>query len=121
MNQEPLNEILDLHTLEQYITAIGAATLLKSVVLFEGLMPEYIAKLESHYKAQEKKALCEEAHKFKGAAGSVGLLRLHMLAENLQHGEREQWQEQHPIWIEAILSNAQADLKLLSDYLNSKC
>ena len=40
-----LDSILDLNTLEQYISAIGAGTLLKSVVLFEQLMPEYISSL----------------------------------------------------------------------------
>ena len=68
-----LESILDLNTLEQYCSAIGAGTLLKSVVLFEQLMPEYVGNLVNAYEANDKDTLCSEAHKFKGAAGSVGL------------------------------------------------
>ena len=59
-----LDSILDLNTLEQYISAIGAGTLLKSVVLFEQLMPEYVSSLvkageEAKWEAEHKVWLAE--------------------------------------------------------------
>lgn len=43
MATDDVDAILDLKTLEQYCAAIGAGTLLKSVVLFEQLLSEYLA------------------------------------------------------------------------------
>ncbi|BDM63608.1 sensor histidine kinase [Shewanella sp. NFH-SH190041] len=115
-----LDNILDLNTLEQYCSAIGAGTLLKSVVLFEQLMPEYVANLVKADAAGEKDTLCAEAHKFKGAAGSVGLKRIQQHAQLLQHGEASDWQEMHGRWLSVIVEHAQSDLAMLKDYLEAK-
>ncbi|UJL42825.1 Hpt domain-containing protein [Shewanella vesiculosa] len=114
-----LDSILDLNTLEQYISAIGAGTLLKSVVLFEQLMPEYISSLVKAGDAN-KDTLCAEAHKFKGAAGSVGLKRIQQFSQLLQHGEEAKWETEHKVWLAAIVEHAAKDLQQLKVYLEAK-
>jgi len=115
-----IESILDLDTLEQYCSAIGAGTLLKSVVLFEQLMPEYIGNLVHAKELQDKNTLCSEAHKFKGAAGSVGLKRIQQFAQLLQHGEDAAWENNHESWLQVIVDNARLDLTELKQYLESK-
>ncbi|WP_299802098.1 Hpt domain-containing protein [uncultured Shewanella sp.] len=115
-----LESILDLNTLEQYCSAIGAGTLLKSVVLFEQLMPEYVGNLVSAQQANDKDTLCSEAHKFKGAAGSVGLKRIQQYAQLLQHGEQATWEQEHAAWLNEIVEYASKDLQQLKEYLESK-
>jgi HPt (histidine-containing phosphotransfer) domain-containing protein len=115
-----LETILDLNTLDQYCSAIGAATLLKSVVLFEQLMPEYVGSLAKAGEANDKDTLCAEAHKFKGAAGSVGLKRIQQFAQLLQHGEEAGWEAGHKTWLGAIVEFASKDLQMLKEFLESK-
>ncbi|MCL1036942.1 Hpt domain-containing protein [Shewanella corallii] len=115
-----LETILDLNTLEQYCSAIGAGTLLKSVVLFEQLMPEYVGNLVTASQDAEKEVLCSEAHKFKGAAGSVGLKRIQQYAQLLQHGEASDWPEMHSEWLSVIVENGEKDLAMLKAYLEAK-
>ncbi|MCL1077645.1 histidine kinase [Parashewanella spongiae] len=120
MANTDLDIILDLNTLEQYCNAIGAATLLKSVVLFEQLMPEYVENLVKAKEANDKDTLCAEAHKFKGAAGSVGLKRIQLFAQKLQHGEEASWESEHNTWLQAIVDQASTDLQQLKQFLESK-
>ncbi|MCL1120673.1 Hpt domain-containing protein [Shewanella bicestrii] len=115
-----LETILDLNTLEQYCSAIGAGTLLKSVVLFEQLMPEYVGNLVKANEAADKDTLCSEAHKFKGAAGSVGLKRIQQIAQLLQHGEEARWEAEHGTWVAQIVEFASADLQQLKQFLQAK-
>ncbi|WOT04355.1 Hpt domain-containing protein [Shewanella youngdeokensis] len=115
-----LESILDLNTLEQYCSAIGAGTLLKSVVLFEQLMPEYVGNLVNAYEAKDKETLCSEAHKFKGAAGSVGLKRIQQFAQLIQHGEVASWEAEHPTWVNEIVNHGSSDLHALKQYLESR-
>ncbi|MCL2917476.1 Hpt domain-containing protein [Shewanella litorisediminis] len=115
-----LDEILDLNTLEQYCSAIGAGTLLKSVVLFEQLMPEYVGNLVKAQEAGDKDTLCSEAHKFKGAAGSVGLKRIQQYAQLLQHGNDEGWEAGHVEWLDVIATHAFDDLAALKSFLQAK-
>lgn len=115
-----LEDILDLNTLEQYCDAIGAETLLKSVVLFEQLMPEYLNGLRQASSSQEKQDLCSQAHKFKGASGSIGLKRLQHYAQLLQHGEAADWNDMHQQWLAMIFDNGSSDLLSLKEYLQSR-
>jgi len=120
MATSDLETILDLNTLEQYCSAIGAGTLLKSVVLFEQLLPEYLSNLQQAAGTNNKEQLCSEAHKFKGAAGSVGLKRVHYYAQLLQHGEDPEWDSQHQVWLQQILTEVTADLQQLKSFLEAK-
>ncbi|GGI69496.1 Hpt domain-containing protein [Shewanella gelidii] len=120
MNTVELDTILDINTLDQYCSAIGAGTLLKSVVLFEQLMPEYVDSLVSAHGENDKETLCAEAHKFKGAAGSVGLKRIQEFAQLLQHGEEASWELSKQSWLDGITQNVENDLQQLKHYLENR-
>ncbi|GAA4899985.1 Hpt domain-containing protein [Ferrimonas pelagia] len=111
---------LDTATLDQYVAAIGAGTLLKSVVLFEQMAPEYLAAVAQGMADADKAVITSEAHKLKGAAGSVGLKRIQELSQSLQCGDEAAWPAQHPQWFEAIQTHLAGDVALLKQYLNER-
>ncbi|SDI62488.1 HPt (histidine-containing phosphotransfer) domain-containing protein [Ferrimonas sediminum] len=111
---------LDLQTLDAYCSAIGAATLLKSVVMFEQMAPEYLQTMAAAMQCSDKPLLCSEAHKLKGAAGSVGLKRIQMLSQQLQCGDEPQWQAEHGQWYQDIESHLEEDIASLKAYLSAR-
>ncbi|MBY5993558.1 Hpt domain-containing protein [Ferrimonas balearica] len=113
-------EHLDTVTLDQYCAAIGAGTLLKSVVVFEQMAPEYVAAIARGLESGDKDLVLSEAHKLKGAAGSVGLKRIQELSQALQCGDEPQWEPEHQSWFQAIRDHLDADLASLKDYLTSR-
>nr|WP_240473443.1 Hpt domain-containing protein [Ferrimonas senticii] len=115
-----VNANLDTNTLDQYCDAIGPAILMKSVVLFEQMAPQYLQEIEAAINSEDKKAIIAEAHKFKGASGSVGLLRLQQLAQLMQCGDEPQWPTNYRIWFAEIQQHYDEDLQALKNYLNSK-
>lgn len=83
-NQDAL---LDLPFLTDYASTVGKPVLLSSVDLFEKMMPDYMAVLDSNMIAKDQAGVVEEAHKIKGAAGSIGLRRLqHISRLNASNG-----------------------------------
>ncbi|WP_298442276.1 Hpt domain-containing protein [uncultured Ferrimonas sp.] len=113
-------EQLDTVTLDQYCDAIGAAVLMKSVTLFEQMAPEYLNTVASAIAADDKKAITSEAHKLKGAAGSVGLKRIQLLSEKLQCGDEPEWPSQFKQWFSQITEHYDADVASLKAYLAEK-
>ncbi|TKB54756.1 Hpt domain-containing protein [Ferrimonas aestuarii] len=109
---------LDIATLEAYCSAIGASTLLKSVVMFEQMAPEYLQTMAAAIKSGDKPLLCSEAHKLKGAAGSVGLKRIQEFSQLLQHGDQPEWEGAHLEWYKAIESHLDEDIAGLKQYLS---
>ncbi|MBY5922933.1 Hpt domain-containing protein [Ferrimonas balearica] len=114
------HEHLDTLTLDQYCAAIGAATLLKSVVVFEQMAPEYVDAIARGLESGDKDQVLSEAHKLKGAAGSVGLKRIQELSQALQCGDEPRWQGEHRQWFEAIRDHLDADLNSLKHYLTER-
>ena len=117
-NETDLADVLDLDTLTQYKQAIGAEALLSSVDLFEQLYPEYLGLIEQALERQDNDVITSEAHKLKGATGSVGLLRLCKLAQKVQVSSTEDWDTQHPVWIAEIRERVSGDIALLKDWLS---
>ncbi len=113
-------EQLDTDTLDQYCAAIGASTLLKSVVLFEQMAPEYVAAVLKGVATGDKETITREAHKLKGAAGSVGLKRIQQLSERLQCGDEPEWPSQHGAWLSEIQIHLDPDVATLKAYLAAK-
>ncbi|SHI22969.1 Hpt domain-containing protein [Ferrimonas marina] len=111
---------LDVLTLDQYIAAIGAQTLMKSVVLFEQMAPDYVAAVAKGMAAGDKAVITSEAHKLKGAAGSVGLKRIQELSQKLQCGDEPQWPAEHAQWFAQIEQHMMADVESLKAYLNER-
>ncbi|GAA5192228.1 Hpt domain-containing protein [Ferrimonas gelatinilytica] len=113
-------EQLDTDTLDQYCAAIGAGTLMKSVVLFEQMAPEYVAAVLKGVATGDKETITREAHKLKGAAGSVGLKRIQLLSERLQRGEAPEWSVEHGTWLGEIQTHLDPDVAALKAYLTAK-
>tara|TARA_B100001094_G_C18195716_1_gene810742 strand:+ start:4333 stop:4710 length:378 start_codon:yes stop_codon:yes gene_type:complete len=120
VTQLVLKEILDTSTLKQYVDVIGYDKFLQSVALFEELVPEYIERMQTYAEENEVVKLCQQAHQLKGAAGSIGLLRIQKYAQKLQNPEDALWEKKHLIWIENTARNTVHDLKILKAYLKEK-
>ncbi|QIZ75444.1 Hpt domain-containing protein [Ferrimonas lipolytica] len=113
-------EQLDTVILDQYCDAIGAELLMKSVVMFEEMGPQYIGAVATAINADKKEAIISEAHKLKGAAGSIGLKRIQQLSERIQCGDEPEWESQFSEWFAQINLHYDADVSLLKQYLAGK-
>lgn len=111
--------VLDRAFLEDYAGAVGKPLMRSSVDLFEKMMPDYMAVLDSNMTARDQKGIAEEAHKIKGAAGSIGLRRIQGLAQQIQSPDLPAWWENVEDWIEAMRREYPADLKALRRWLES--
>ncbi|QFI55546.1 aerobic respiration two-component sensor histidine kinase ArcB [Aeromonas simiae] len=111
------DEVLDLSFLTDYAAAVGKPVLRSSVDLFEKMMPDYMAVLDSNMVARDQQGIAEEAHKIKGAAGSIGLHRIQQLAQQIQSPDLPAWWENVEDWIEAMRREYPGDLARLRDWL----
>ena len=110
---------LDLDILTQYTEAIGGPALMGSVEIFEQQFPLYMSNLIDYHLSGELKQLAEEAHKMKGAAGAIGLLRLGAISQKLQLSDACDWQENCGGYIKDIQCYYSDDVKTLKAYLLS--
>lgn len=76
--------VLDMELLTMLADTIGAELIVNSVEVFTEKMPEYMEILLTNLSAEEKDEVCSQAHKIKGAAGSVGLSRVQKIANKIQ-------------------------------------
>ncbi|WP_153447721.1 aerobic respiration two-component sensor histidine kinase ArcB [Vibrio algicola] len=111
------SELFDIEMLESYIEIVGVKPMLEGLDMFAQALPEYLADLDGYIERWDKHNMESEAHKIKGAAGSVGLKRLQQLAQKAQSPEREDWQQSVVSWIDAIKQNYQADIEQLKQHL----
>ncbi len=77
--------ILDLEMLESYVDIVGSKPVLDSIQMFEDMMPGYIDILDSNMIAKDQNGIVSEAHKIKGAAGSIGLQHIQRVAQKRSH------------------------------------
>ena len=115
-NQDAL---LDLPFLTDYASTVGKPVLLSSVDLFEKMMPDYMAVLDSNMIARDQAGVVEEAHKIKGAAGSIGLRRLQQTAQLIQSPDHPAWWENVEDWIETLRREYPGDIARLRRWLLS--
>ena len=115
-NQDAL---LDLPFLTDYASTVGKPVLLSSVDLFEKMMPDYMAVLDSNMIAKDQAGVVEEAHKIKGAAGSIGLRRLQQTAQLIQSPDHPAWWENVEDWIETLRREYPGDIARLRRWLLS--
>ena len=92
-NEEMLKELMEF---------LPTSVMLDNVSLFEGLMPEYLAVLESHMVAKNEQGIVDKSHKIKGAAASIGLLRIQNLAQKMQSPELPAWWDNIDDWHDMI-------------------
>ncbi|MFT5880369.1 MAG: two-component system aerobic respiration control sensor histidine kinase ArcB [Moritella sp.] len=119
-DQEMLDEYLDIDILQQYLETLGKDLLLQSVTLFEKTMPSYLSVLNTNLTARDQAAIVDEAHKIKGAAGSIGLNRIQQVAHLAQTSEQPTWWENIDEWVEQINTEYQHDIMRLKIWIENQ-
>ena len=112
--------VLDKEMLNAYIDIVGPQLVMNSVVMFEETMPNYMALLNLYLESGDDENLVSEAHKIKGAAGSVGLQRIQQLAQKVQSPEDENWKRSVGKWVTDIDQVYQSDINTLKQWLQQK-
>ena len=115
-----LGKILDLELLQMLVDTIGHEMVRTSIGVFQENMPEYMEILQVSLSAKEKDDVCSQAHKIKGAAGSVGLSRVQKIANKIQQGDHPTWWQNVLDWVEELQMAAQQDVPKLVDWLREQ-
>ena len=115
-----LSNILDMDLLQMLVDTIGDDMVRASVKVFQEKMPEYMEILQLSLSADEKSEVCSQAHKIKGAEGSVGLARVQRIANQIQQGDHPTWWQNVHDWVEELQMAVQYDMKALQDWLNQQ-
>jgi two-component system aerobic respiration control sensor histidine kinase ArcB len=115
-----LEAILDLEMLQMLVDTIGHEMVRTSVGVFQDNMPEYLEILQLSLSADEKDEVCSQAHKIKGAAGSVGLARVQKIANEIQQGDHPAWWQNVHDWVEQLNEAAHKDLEKLQSWLSQQ-
>ncbi|GAA0859739.1 aerobic respiration two-component sensor histidine kinase ArcB [Aliiglaciecola litoralis] len=113
-----LAEVLDVELLQMLVDTIGHEMVRTSVGVFQENMPDYMDILKINLSANEKDEVCSQAHKIKGAAGSVGLARVQKIANRIQQGDHPTWWENVHDWVEELEMAESQDLAKLTDWLS---
>ncbi|OTA17536.1 virulence sensor protein [Xenorhabdus vietnamensis] len=112
-------ERLDIEMLNQYIELVGAKMIIDNLTIFETMMPNYLSLLDSNMTARDQKGITEEAHKIKGAAGSVGLRHLQQLAQQIQSPDLPAWWDNVQEWVDELKLEWKHDIEILRNWLSS--
>ncbi|GAC15072.1 aerobic respiration two-component sensor histidine kinase ArcB [Aliiglaciecola lipolytica] len=115
-----LDAILDLDLLQMLVDTIGHEMVRTSVGVFQENMPDYMEILKINLSANDKEEVCSQAHKIKGAAGSVGLARVQKIANRIQQGDHPTWWENVHDWVEELEMAETQDLAKLNDWLSAQ-
>ncbi len=119
-NSKALSNILDIELLQMLVDTIGEDMVRASVKVFQDKMPEYMEILQLSLSADEKSEVCSQAHKIKGAAGSVGLSRVQRIANQIQQGDHPAWWQNVHDWVEELQMAVAHDMKALHEWLNTQ-
>ncbi|MEH0742180.1 aerobic respiration two-component sensor histidine kinase ArcB [Vibrio cholerae] len=114
---EAYQQLLDIDMLESYVGIVGPQPVLDSITMFEEMMPEYLQVLDSNMTAKHQDGIVSEAHKIKGAAGSIGLKRIQSVAQKAQSPQLPAWWENIDDWVEEMKNEYQYDIQVLKDWL----
>jgi two-component system aerobic respiration control sensor histidine kinase ArcB len=119
-SEQEYRKVLDLDMLMSYVEIVGPAPVLDSIEMFEDMMPGYLDILDSNMMAKDQAAIVSEAHKIKGAAGSIGLARIQKVAQKAQTPDAPAWWENISDWVEEIKNEYQKDIQLLKQWLANR-
>ncbi|MFI0488005.1 MAG: aerobic respiration two-component sensor histidine kinase ArcB [Yersinia sp. (in: enterobacteria)] len=108
--------LLDTAMLKQYIDLVGPQLIYQSLEIFEQMMPSYLAVLDSNMTARDQKGIAEEAHKIKGAAGSIGLRQIQQLAQQIQTPTLPAWWDNVQDWVDELKSEWRNDVQVLREW-----
>lgn len=115
--EETTQKVLDMDLLSMLIETIGEGMVEASLSVFEEKIPEYMEALKVSLAADDKDDVCSQAHKIKGAAGSVGLTRVQSTANMMQQGDHPAWWENVHDWLEQLEMAIEQDVSHLHDWL----
>ena len=118
--KKDLGNVLDLDLLQMLVDTIGEEMVRTSVKVFQEKMPEYMEILQLNLSADEKSEVCSQAHKIKGAAGSVGLARVQRISNQIQQGDHPAWWQNVHDWVEELHMAVQQDMVMLTDWLSEQ-
>ena len=119
-HQSDLSDVLDIDLLQMLVDTIGQEMVRTSVKVFQENMPDYMDILQISLSANEKEEVCSQAHKIKGAAGSVGLARVQKIANRIQQSDHPTWWENVHDWVEELSMAEKQDLVKLNDWLSQQ-
>ncbi|MFA0440513.1 aerobic respiration two-component sensor histidine kinase ArcB [Vibrio sp. 10N.286.49.C2] len=119
-NSELYERLLDIGMLDSYVDIVGTKPVFASIEMFEEMMPGYMEILQSNMTAKDQPGITSEAHKIKGAAGSIGLKRIQSVAQKAQSPDLPAWWENIEDWIEEIENEYRNDIQVLKSWLESK-
>ncbi|MGF1775397.1 aerobic respiration two-component sensor histidine kinase ArcB [Vibrio nomapromontoriensis] len=119
-NRDLYERLLDIGMLDSYVDIVGTKPVLDSITMFEDMMPGYMEILQSNMTARDQPGITSEAHKIKGAAGSIGLKRIQSVAQQAQSPDLPAWWENIEDWIEEIENEYRNDIQVLKSWLESK-
>lgn len=114
---DKIERLFDEVMLTELLGFLPASVMLANVALFEKLMPDYLQVLDSNMIAKDQEGIVNEAHKIKGAAGSVGLKRIQELAQKIQSPDLPAWWDNIDDWHELIKSHYRSDLVALKKWI----
>lgn len=114
-----VDKILDLDMLQMLIDTIGEDMVRTSMGVFQEKIPEYMELLKVSLAANEKSEVCSQAHKIKGAAGSVGLMRVQQTANKIQQGDHPAWWENVHDWVEELEMAIAQDVDHVLEWVNA--
>ena len=114
------SRILDTEMLEAYVKIAGIEPMEESIKMFEGMMPDYLKILDSNMVAKHQDGIVSEAHKIKGAAGSIGLKHVQLVANKAQSPNLPAWWENINDWVEEIKNEYENDIAILRQWLTQQ-
>lgn len=115
-----LEAVLDIDLLQMLVDTIGHEMVRTTVKVFQDNMPDYMEVLQISLSADDKDEVCSQAHKIKGAAGSVGLARVQKIANRIQQGDHPTWWENVHDWVEELQMAESKDVIKLNEWLNAQ-
>ncbi len=116
--EQETEAVLDTELLNMLIDTIGEGMIEASLAVFNDKIPEYMELLNVALAANDKEEVCSQAHKIKGAAGSVGLSRVQSTANSIQQGDHPAWWENVYEWVEQLQLAIEQDVPFLQNWLN---
>ncbi|WP_428771313.1 aerobic respiration two-component sensor histidine kinase ArcB [Vibrio sp.] len=118
--QQQFQRVLDLEMLDSYVGIVGPQLVLDSIDMFEEMMPGYLQVLDSNMTAKHQEGIVSEAHKIKGAAGSIGLKHIQKVAQKAQSPDLPAWWENINDWVETIKNDYLQDIATLREWLEQR-
>jgi two-component system aerobic respiration control sensor histidine kinase ArcB len=114
------SRLLDLEMLESYVGIVGPQPVLDSITMFEDMMPDYLQVLDSNMTAKYQEGIVSEAHKIKGAAGSIGLKHIQKIAQKAQSPDLPAWWENIDDWVDEMKNEYKNDIHILKEWLKKR-